>query len=266
MSIKTKILLSFIILIIVPTALLITYMNQKSYEMYCDHILELEDYALDKLSLELTYLFEINTNAVNNITTDTTLYTELQNLLSGKELSKGNAFYLISKEEIVATSDIQIQFPKDFTLEDIIQNAESGTKMTIKDGTSILLSTIVPKTPFTLVSLVSTSSFKDSHLEIGRNSSLIAIIVSCLSCIIALLITNSIARRIQILRMAMSAAGNGDFEIYVKKNGRDEISQLETGFNEMILHIKKQMNKEIYFEQEYKNSDSESIQIADDKA
>jgi two-component system sensor histidine kinase YesM len=378
MSIKTKILLSFIILVIVPTAVLITYINQESYEMYCEQMLKIEKRALDEVNLELTNLFKKISDAASIIATDTnvlevlykgitkdyttenqitdflslknsfntlqydlslyrirlyipdqlcfaneninffnmnTIYeydwyknitpsnsqvnwtvpysfeyagpdgeqhifsavksiidyrlstnpigiisvdilsNELQNLLNGKELSKGNAFYLISKDEIIATSDIQTQFPDDYSLGDIIQYADGSVNLTSKDGSYIYLSTLITNTPFTLVSLVSTSAFKNSHLEIGRNASLIAIIVSCLACIIALLITNSMTHRIHVLSSAMSSVEKGDYGAYIIKNGQDEISVLETGFNEMLIHIKNQMNEKIRLEQENKHNE-----------
>lgn len=245
MSIKTKILLSYIILVAIPTALLITYINKNSYEMFSARILELEEYALDKLNLELTHLFDINDNSDNNIPINTALYLELDNLLREKTIPNGNAFYLINNENIIATSDNQIQLPKEFTLSDIVESAESGTELITKDGTTHLLSTTVPETPFILVYLVSISKFKDSLIEIWRSSLLIAIIVSCLSCIIALLIANSISKRIQILSLAMNATKNGDLDVYVNKNGQDEITLLENGFNEMISSIKKQKNEDI---------------------
>ena len=147
---------------------------------------------------------------------------------------------------IYDTVESNITHPIDSRLLDEIEDITNGSKEMNYNGTKILADFRTSDiTGWKIVNLIPLSALNENIDQMRNTTVIITGILILVLSIFLFLVSSRIVKPIKKLVLLMKLIENGDFDVKLKFNTRDEVGQLAKTFNRMTHKVKKLIN-EVY--------------------
>ena len=136
----------------------------------------------------------------------------------------------------------------------------SWEKMSLSGGPVYTAYKTIPHTRWKLAAVIPVSNILKSNAEIRDHTFILMAVIGLAAYMLALLVSGSMVKRIRLLMKTMQKAEKGDFSASIHVSGSDEIGELETKFNHMLVKIESLVEEKYQIGKEAKNAELKALQ------
>jgi len=189
---------------------------------------------------------------------------DIQDTLGKTSIGKDGLVYLVNEEnQIITYSDEKLMQEGYRALESssVLPEAQSVWKKAKIEGQEVLVCyKNFRYTGWKLAMIIPLSSVLKSSIDLRNYTFVLMISIGLVAYLLALLISNSTVKRIRRLIKTMRKAERGEFSIKAEVDGKDEIGDLETSFNHMLMKIEGLVDEKFKMGIEVKNAELKALQ------
>lgn len=192
------------------------------------------------------------------------LESHFKDILNKASSTQNSIVYIQnSKNEIISSSDSEVKEEWKINSKSLADLSKNGLyfNVNILNGERVLLACQkISNSDWFMVSITPYIDISEANKNIRSKMLLLFILIAIAAYGIAYLISISITKRIKLLKSKMNNIQNGDFDIKVFSNSKDEIGELINNFNYMAESLSFLVKERIRIGQEAKNSELKALQ------
>lgn len=189
--------------------------------------------------------------------------SKIEEVLNKSAIKENGLIYILDeKNEVVAASDNTLLKDKlnELKRSGLPRMEAAWEKMSLSGEPVYTAYKTIPHTRWKLAAVIPVSNILKSNAEIRDHTFILMAVIGVAAYMLALLVAGSMVKRIRLLMKTMQKAEKGDFSAGIHVSGSDEIGELETKFNHMLVKIESLVEEKYQIGKEAKNAELKALQ------
>ena len=186
----------------------------------------------------------------------------IKDLCNNVKIGDSGYFFILNKnrEPVFNPGHDYYKFAKDYNWDKILKVDRGSSIAKINGENNLIVNNIFARTEWEIIGQAPLNEIMKSAYSLRNITIFIIGLCVILIFIILIFISDSLTRPIRNLRKTMKMAEMGNLEVRAESNSSDEIAELCTGFNKMIIEIKQLLDDSIEEHENLKKSELKVLQ------
>jgi two-component system, sensor histidine kinase YesM len=186
----------------------------------------------------------------------------IKDLCNNVKIGNTGYFFILNKnrEPVFNPGHDYNKHARDYNWDKILKADRGSTIAKINGENNLIVNNIFARTEWEIIGQVPLNEIMKSAYSLRNITIFIIGLCVIFIFIILIFISDSLTRPIKNLRKTMRLAEMGDLEVRAISNSNDEIAELCTGFNKMIIEIKQLLDDSIEEHENLKKSELKVLQ------